>query len=61
MLQALCIIVLDWYHFYLNNPSGSRPKKITQGVCYCKCLVMQADLYAKPYNICQKFKNINNL
>ena len=48
--------VLDWYHFYLNHPGGSRLAKIIREVCYWKILVTQADMFAKMCNTCQQFK-----
>ena len=53
--------VLDWYQSYLNHPGGSTLDKIIREVCYCKGLVAQAELYDKPCNICQQFKNGNNI
>ena len=51
--QSLRRHVLDWYHFYLNHPGGSRLAKTIQEVCYWKGLVTQVDLLAKTCKICQ--------
>ena len=32
--QSMRRRVLDWYHFYLNHPGGSRLTKTTRKVCY---------------------------
>ena len=61
VLQSLCILVLDWYHLYLNLPGGSRRAKTIQEVCYWKVLATQSELCAKLCNICQKFKNRKTL
>ena len=53
--------MLDWYHFYLNHPGGSRLAKITREIFYWECLVMQAKLLAKTCNICQYFKKRKTL
>ena len=42
--QTLCRRVIDWYHFYLNHPDGSRIAKIIREVCYWKGLITQAEL-----------------
>ena len=52
----MCRRVLDWYHFYINHPGGSRLAKIIREVCYCKDLVMQTDMFDKMCNIYQQFK-----
>ena len=54
--QSLCRRVLDWYHFYINHPGGSRLAKIIREVCYWKSLVNQAELFAKMCKIRQQFK-----
>ena len=59
MPQTLQRRVLDWYHFYLKHPGGSRLAKIIQEVWYWIGLVTQEYLYDKLYRICQKFKNRN--
>ena len=46
--QTLRIHVIDLYHFYLNQPDGSRPAKTIRELCYRKGLVKQAEMYAKP-------------
>ena len=48
--------MLDWYHLYLNHPGGSRLANPPREVCYWKCLITQAELFAKTCKICQKFK-----
>ena len=53
--------MLDWYHFYLNHPGGSRLSKTIQEVCYWKLIDVQAELYSKFCKICKQFKNINNI
>ena len=53
--------VLDWYHFYLNHPGGSRPAKTTREVCYWKNIFTQAEMYDNPCKICQRFKKRNTL
>ena len=56
MPQSLCRRVLDWYHFYLNHPGGSKLSKKIREICYWKGLVAQAELFAKTFNICQQSK-----
>ena len=53
--------MIDWYHFYLNHPGGSRISKTIQEVCHWNGLVVKSELYSKLFNICQQFKNINNI
>ena len=55
------LFLLDWYHFYLNHPSGSSLAKTIQDVYYWEGLVMQAELFAKTCKICQQFKNRKTL
>ena len=55
--QNLCRRVLDWCHFYLNHPGGSRLAKTIPEVFYWKGLVAQAKLFVKTCKICQQFKN----
>ena len=52
---------MDWYLIYLNHPCGSRLAKTIRGVYYWKGLVIQAELYANPCKICQRFKNRNTI
>ena len=59
--QNLHRCVLDFYHFYLNHPGGSRLAQIFREVCYWKFLVAQVELYDKLCKICQHFKNIKTL
>ena len=47
---------IDWYYLYLNHPGGSRLEDKTWEVCYCKGLVTQAYMDAKPCKICQWLK-----
>ena len=54
--QSMHRCVLDWYHFYLNHPVGSRLAKKIREVCYWKGLVTQEELFAKMCKTCQKFK-----
>ena len=61
MLQSMIICVIDWYHLYPNHPGGSILAKKIQEVCYWEGLVTQAELYAKPCNICQQFKGRKTL
>ena len=56
VLQRLQRRVLDWYHFCINHPGGSRIAKTIREVCYWKCLVTQAEMFSKTCKICQKFK-----
>ena len=53
--------MLDWYHFYLNHPGSSILDKIIREVYYWKVLVIQEELYADPFKICQQFKNRKTL
>ena len=53
--------MLDWYHFYLNQPGGSRFAKTIREVYYWKNLVTRADLFAKTCKTCKKFKNRKTL
>ena len=59
--QSLRRHMLDWYHFYLNHLGGSRLATTIRGVCYCKGLVTQAEMFAKTCKICQQFKKINTI
>ena len=61
MPQSLCRHVLDWYHFYINHPGGSRHGKKIREVCYWKVLIAQAELFAKTWKMCQQFKKRNTL
>ena len=45
--QSMRRRVLNWYHFYLNYPSGSRLEKKPREVCYRKGLFTQAELFSK--------------
>ena len=56
MPKSLRRHVLDWYHFYLNHPGGSRLTKKSREVCYWKALFTQAEMFAKTFKICQQFK-----
>ena len=53
--------MLDWYHFYLNHPGGSRIAKTIREVCYWKGLVTQAELFAKMCKTLQQLKKRNTL
>ena len=53
--------VLDWYHLYINRPSGSRLSNIIRQLCYYKCLVSQAEIYIKTCKKFQQFKNRKTL
>ena len=53
--------VLDWYHFYLNYNGVSRLEKLIWEVCYWKGLFTKEELHAKPWKICQQFKNRKNI
>ena len=57
VLQSICRRVLDWYHFYLNQPGGTRLAKTIQDIWYWKRLVTQAELFADMCKTCQQFKN----
>ena len=57
----MCRQVIDWYHFYINHPSGSILEKKIQEVCYFKGVVAQADLYTEMCKICQWFKKRNTI
>ena len=57
----MCRGVLDWYHFYLNHPGGSRLAKTPQEVCYQKGLFAKSELFAKTCKTCQQFKNRKDL
>ena len=59
--QSMCRRVLDWYHFYLNRPGGSRLAKTILEVCYWKGLFKQAEMFAKTCNIFQQLKNRKTL
>ena len=59
--QSLRRRVLDWYHFYINHPGGSRLDKIIWEVCYWKGLFTQADLFANICKTCQQFKKRKTL
>ena len=54
--QILHRSVIDWYHFYINHPGGSRLAKTIREICYWKILVAQAELFAKMWKTCQQFK-----
>ena len=53
--QSIFRRVLDWYHFYLSHPGGSRLAKTILEVCYWKGLVTQAEMFANTCNDCQQF------
>ena len=53
--------MLDWYHFYLNHPGGSKFAKTIRGVCYWKSLVTQVELFDKTCKTCQQFKKRKTL
>ena len=59
--QSLYRRVLDWYHFYLNHPGGSRLAKKIREVCYWKDLVMQEELFANTCKTCQQVKKRNTI
>ena len=59
--KSLRRLLLDWYHFYLNHPGGSRHAKTTREVCYCKVVVTQAELFNKTCKICQQFEKRKTL
>ena len=55
--KILQVHLLYWFHLYRNRPGGFKLADTTQQVWYFKGIVIQADLYVKPLNICKKFKN----
>ena len=61
MTQSLRRRVLDWYHIYLNHPSGSIISRTIREVCYWKCLVTQAEMFSKTHKIYQQFKKRNTI
>ena len=61
VLLSLRKRALDWYHFYLNRPSGSRLSKTVREVCYWKGLVTQEELFAKMCKTRQQLKKRKTL
>ena len=59
--QNLHRCVLDWYHFYLNHPGGSRLAKTIREVRYWKGLVTQVEMISKTCKTCKQFKNRKTL
>ena len=45
----MCAILVP---FYLNHPGGNSLAETIREECYWKVLVVQAEMYAKPGNIC---------
>ena len=53
--------MIDWYHFYLNHPGGTRSEVLIWGICYWKVVVTQAELFAKICKTCQQLKKRKTL
>ena len=45
----MCAILVP---FYLNHPGGNSLAETIREECYWKVLVVPAEMYAKPGNIC---------
>ena len=53
--------MIDWYQLYLNHPGGNRLGKTIREVCYCKGLVMQAELLDEKCKTSEQLKNRKTL